>query len=497
MLLVSAIPLVFSVVVVNQILKDTVALGFDKSVEESLSHSVDTHRRYIKARRRAVLLETRLLAHNPALREALSAGEKKKAQAKLEGWIERTSDDHMRAASIEITQVAGEGSERFGTLRVSSSAEIDKKEWRAKVMSARVSAPGEKRFELKITWVVPWALFREYEDLGQVERSFAQLEQSQGALSSVYTQTFMVFSFAMLAITFLAGFFWSRATTGRLRRLAKATALVGRGDLDIQVKVQGQDEIAALTEAFNRMVSELNSAALRLAYLERVSAWQEIARRLAHEIKNPLTPILLAVQQLDHKFEDYIHDPQRYRSLVSDSMEIVGEEVESLRTLVREFSNFARLPKVAPEPADAAAFLRDLVRTNPQFAPHVQGVTAPETVETSLDSTMMRRALINLIENAQQAIDDAGLDTPGSITLSVSDSGEAAIITIEDTGPGIDPAHLPRLFDPYFTTKSEGTGLGLAIVRKIILEHGGDISTESPLSQRGGARFTITLPRAS
>ena len=497
MLLVSAIPLLFSVVVVDQLLKDTVSLGFDDRVEQSLGSSVDTHRRYIKVLRRSVVLETRILAHDTTLKALLEAepvsGES--IEAHLSRWSEQVEDDHKGVAALELRQTEGPGQESFTPLLIDSHAAYPEEKWRAKALSALISTQGARRFELKVTWVVPWALFREFEDLGHIGRTFTQLERRQNTLTSGYTKTFIAFSFAMLAVTFLAGFLWSRSTTGRLGRLARATAQVGRGDLDVQVEVEGKDEIAQLTAAFNRMVGELRTAGTRLAYLERVSTWQEIARRLAHEIKNPLTPILLAVQQLDRKFDDYHERPERYRRLVSDAMEIVGEEVESLRKLVREFSDFARLPKVAPEPTDAAEFIQDLVRTNPQFAPHVEVVEAEGSVMVGLDGTMMRRALINLIENAQQAIDNAGYEAPGTITLRVREEQDAALIIIEDRGPGIAPEHLERLFDPYFTTKSEGTGLGLAIVRKIILDHGGDIQASSPLTDEGGARFTISLPR--
>ncbi len=521
MLLVSAIPLIVSALVADRLLEDTVAIGFDARLEGGLEAAVETHRRYIQVRRRAVVLETRDLAHDPSFLALLDADPPAPAalQTWLAAWIEQVSDPHMDVAMIELRPADGA---QTPPLRLDRRDKFPEDRWRTKAQGAIARTERGARFELTVTYVVPWALFREFEDLGHLGRTFDQLERRQASLTTGYTRTLVAFSGAVLAVTFLAGFLWSRATTSRLGRLARATEQVGRGNLDVQVPVQGRDEIAQLTEAFNRMVAEIRQSRDRLAYLERVSTWQEIARRLAHEITNPLTPILLAVQQLDRKFEDYQDQPERYRRLVSDSMEIVSEEVESLRKLVREFSDFARLPRVDPEPTDVERFLRELIRTNPQFAPHV---AAPDDLDESLDpgsesdrephegraraaaagdpltagvdATMMRRALLNLVENAQQAIDRAGLPAEGAITLRVErgDPGSVRIV-VEDRGPGVAPEHLGSLFDPYFTTKSDGTGLGLAIVKKIVLDHGGDIIVESPLDERGGTRFTLTLPRA-
>jgi signal transduction histidine kinase len=178
-------------------------------------------------------------------------------------------------------------------------------------------------------------------------------------------------------------------------------------------------------------------------------------------------------------------------------MEIVGEEVEALRRLVQEFSDFARLPRVQPVETALRPYLEELLRTNPQFETHL---TEPQwlvagPVRAAVDPLLMRRVLINLLQNACDAVREAGAPPEGSVTLRLCVTGAEALIEVEDRGEGVPEANLARLFDPYFTTKDDGTGLGLAIVKKIIIEHGGDIEVASPPPhQAQGALFTVRLP---
>lgn len=517
MLMVSVVPLAFSAVLVNQLFRDAVTLAFDQEVKDDLDQATKTHRSYIKLRRRALTLETNRLMHDPALLTALNQ-DTGVLRAHLEGWIQQVEDPDMRVASVAVRSITPGGDSRPPSpstapqkttqdadvlINIDERAKYEAHLWRSKAVKVRLKDADGRAHELSVTWAVPWAMFKRFEEAGKVRRTVDNMAKRQNALTRANTVAFAVLAGAILCVTFLAGVLMARATTKRLALLANATAQVGRGDLDIQVPVRGQDEIAQLTDAFNKMVVELRQARDRLAYLERVSTWQEIARRLAHEIKNPLTPILLAIQQLDRKFNDYRDQPGRYRRLVSDAVEIVGEEVDSLRTLVQEFSDFARLPQVVPAPTDAAQWTRELLRTNPQLASHVEGVEVVDEdpdapIMTALDNTMMRRAMINLMVNAQQAVDNFKGEAARSVRVKVERLSEGgARFVVEDRGPGVSAEHLEQLFNPYFTTKSDGTGLGLTIVKKIILDHGGDIRCESPIHDDHGARFIIDLPHAT
>ena len=303
----------------------------------------------------------------------------------------------------------------------------------------------------------------------------------------------------MLAL--LLGTLLTRATTRRLDRIVSAAGRVGAGDLTVRVEDHHRDEIGDLSREFNSMVQDLRDSHDRVAYLQRVSAWQEIARRLAHEIKNPLTPILLAMQQLDTKFEQYLGRPERFRPLLKEALEIVQEEVGTLRSLVREFSQFGRLPQVTPEAVGVAGFVEDFVKTNPQLTQQaairvvVQPLAQKSRVE--LDAVLMRRALVNVIQNAIDAANEKHGGEPGAIAidLSLSRDDDRLIVAVEDNGPGIEPQRLARVFEPYFTTKQTGTGLGLPIVKKIVLDHGGWVTLENR-EESEGCRLVMSFPVA-
>ncbi|WP_404800644.1 sensor histidine kinase [Anaeromyxobacter paludicola] len=179
--------------------------------------------------------------------------------------------------------------------------------------------------------------------------------------------------------------------------------------------------------------------------------------------------------------------------LLRDAGEIVREEVSTLRRLTEDFSAFAKLPEVRPEPADLSEVVAEFLRTSPQLSEEaeVTFAAAGEPCPVALDRTLFRRALANLTKNAVEASRPAR----ARLDLAVRRQGGRALLTVADRGPGIPPAALPRVFDPYFTTKQDGTGLGLAIVKKIVLQHGGEIAA-SPRTG-GGAAFEVRLPLAA
>ncbi len=272
-----------------------------------------------------------------------------------------------------------------------------------------------------------------------------------------------------------------------MARLAQATERVARGDLDFDIPLRGRDEITELTGAFNTMITEVKGARERIVFLEKVSGWQEFARRLAHEIKNPLTPIQLAIQELRRRTPE---EPAEFKRFVDDAADMVEEEIASLTRLVDEFSQFARLPEVVPEEVELKGFIEEFLAAYNRFEPDaVVTLDLPaEPVPASIDRVLMRRVLANLATNAIQA---AG---PGKarLRLSVVQTEGATELKIEDNGPGVPDDTASKIFEPYFTTKSDGTGLGLAIVKKIVLQHRGTIALGR--GPEGGAAFTISLP---
>jgi signal transduction histidine kinase len=308
-----------------------------------------------------------------------------------------------------------------------------------------------------------------------------------------------------IGITVTIGTLLARSVTRRIGGLAAATQTVASGDLTVRVPEQGNDELTDLSRSFNRMLSEVEMNRARVEFLQRMSTWQEMARRLAHEIKNPLTPILLAVEECHRKYDG--SDPN-FRKLLDTTLEIVEEEVGTLRRLVGEFSSFARLPRAELAEGDLGDFLRDqashahLVRdesdpTRSQTPPfgsskvEVAWKIPDEPMPANIDRQMLRQVLSNILRNATQAV--VAHRGQGRVEVSVTPEREAFIVNIDDDGPGVPEPMRDSVFDPYVTTKADGTGLGLSIVKKIVVEHGGTVDVApSPL---GGARFRIRIPR--
>ncbi len=288
----------------------------------------------------------------------------------------------------------------------------------------------------------------------------------------------------------LIGLLVARRTARDLDQLVAGSLAAARGDLDHRVPVRSEDEVGAVAAAFNFMMEDLRSSKERLVIAERIAAWQEIARRLAHEIKNPLTPIQMAMDTLRKSWRK---QHPSFGEILEESTSTVMEEADRLKHIVSEFSGFARMPKPEFQRLD----LNELVRSALAL---YQGGAAP--IEISLfaslpqidaDKNQLNQVVLNLVENARDAI---GQRPDGHITVStrLGEAGDRAMLIVEDNGPGIPGDLKDKVFAPYFTTKHAkgGTGLGLAIVHRIISDHGGRIVVAD--TPGGGARFAIELP---
>jgi two-component system nitrogen regulation sensor histidine kinase NtrY len=358
-------------------------------------------------------------------------------------------------------------------------------------------APGP---ELVAVFAADKARFDELAEASQFVESYRKIERRRVADERSYVLAFA----ALLGLTILlavgVGSALARDVAKRVVGLAQATQRVAAGDLSVRVPETGADELGALAREFNRMLAEVEASRARIEYLQRISAWQEMARRLAHEIKNPLTPIQLAVQEIHRRYEGGSAD---FQKLLDTTLEVVEDEVGTLRRLVGEFSDFARLPQAELEPADLSDFLRELAERPllgdderpssagpPGAGQKIEFEIPASEAPASIDRQMLRRVIINLVRNAAQAL--SGAKRAGRVLVSLTRQGDTFCLDVDDDGPGIPSELRQSIFDPYVTTKTEGTGLGLAIVKKIVVEHHGTIAAEeSPL---GGARLRIRLP---
>jgi two-component system nitrogen regulation sensor histidine kinase NtrY len=399
-------------------------------------------------------------------------------------------DDLLHARLLEGATVIDEWHAPSEVLKGAREAPPFIAEVAARPPGERAQGPQPPRI-LELTFGIPIKMYGKFLELTTALDAEKQRDRVYDLYVGSHMREYLKFVLGLLFVVPLAGLVIARRATRRVARMHDAARRVGEGDLTVQVAPTGRDELDELGRAFDRMVRELADTRSRLEYLQKVSAWQEVARRLAHEIKNPLTPIQLAVQELASKYRG---DDPAYRRLLGTATEILNEEITSLRRLVDDFSAFAKLPKVAPAPLDLGAFVAEFARLHPEWQPHIE-VSAPATPVTApCDRMLFGRVLANLVENAVQAAEGAGRTPRVRLSVEARPARGRAAILVDDNGPGVPPADRQRVFDPYLTTKPNGTGLGLAIVRKIVIDHGGDVSIAPTPSPLDGARFVVEIP---
>jgi nitrogen fixation/metabolism regulation signal transduction histidine kinase len=296
----------------------------------------------------------------------------------------------------------------------------------------------------------------------------------------------------MLAI--LLGSWAAARVTRPVEELARAAQNVTAGEWDTRVEVHGGDEIAQLAESFNRMTAELLAQKERLVQTERVAAWRELARRLAHELKNPLFPLQLTVENLV-RARAQAQSPEQFDEVFQESSSTLLAEISNLKTIIGRFSEFSKMPHPQLQAIQVNEILRGVVKLY-QAQLRAPGRAAidcqlelDESVGTiAADPDLLHRALSNLVLNAMDAMPNGG-------TLRVRSRRDdaKAIIEIGDTGSGLTREECERIFTPYYTSKQHGTGLGLAIVQSVVSDHGGRISVQSEPGR--GTTFVIELPQ--
>ena len=277
----------------------------------------------------------------------------------------------------------------------------------------------------------------------------------------------------------------------RIQKLVQGFIRYAERDDTFRFSQHAHNELGLLSKQFNNMADELDDNRAQAIGLEKLASWQTIARKMAHEIKNPLTPIQIMIAQLKRHYEGT--DPE-YSKLLDKAHDVILEEVQSLRRMVDDFSQFAQLPSPRFASCNVVSCAKQTIAlAEGSYAPHViKFDSTSESITAEIDEQLIRHALHNLIKNAAEA--DPESDSP--IILRLGDNATNIIIEIEDHGPGIPEDLKQSIFEAYVTTKhtgpSPGMGLGLAICQKIVLEHSGKIALES---EPGRTIFRITIPR--
>jgi two-component system nitrogen regulation sensor histidine kinase NtrY len=321
------------------------------------------------------------------------------------------------------------------------------------------------------------------------------LGSPQGELVLLRRQILKIAGIVALAAIFvglLTSWWVSSRITRPIEELSNGARDVASGRWDTRIDVHGSDEIGQLADAFNHMTRTLAAQKEKLVQTERVAAWRELARRLAHELRNPLFPLQITVENLQRARQ---LSPSQFQEVFAEGTATLKAELANLNSIVGRFSDFSKMPAPQFTRVNVNETLRNAVRL---FEPQFTAVGRPSITteffpteslpEIDADPDLLHRAFQNLVLNALDAM-PAG----GTITLRTSDSEETVCIEVADTGKGLTPEECSRLFTPYYTTKHLGTGLGLAIVQSVVSDHHGTITVSS--EEGRGATFRIELPK--
>jgi signal transduction histidine kinase len=292
----------------------------------------------------------------------------------------------------------------------------------------------------------------------------------------------------LLLTSILVAYFISSRITLPLRLIREHLQGVQFGKNPTPIRYRSDDELGILVAEYNRKVDELAESAELLARSERESAWREMARQIAHEIKNPLTPMKLNIQFLQRT------DPKtvdNYPEILNRVTRTIIEQIDNLSAIATEFSNFAKIPRAHNERFNLSKRIEEIIPLfdysgDCKIKTHFKGA---ESLEVFADKEQFSRAIINLVKNAIQAVPD---NRNGEITIAVENHTTNAVVSVADNGKGISEELLTSIFVPNFTTKTSGTGLGLAITKGIVENFGGEIWFETELDQ--GTTFFIRIP---
>lgn len=329
--------------------------------------------------------------------------------------------------------------------------------------------------------------------LGYLNQTHQSLENFK-SLSSHYSHlhlTFLVFFGLLALILLLTSIWWGLMLSNNLirpiRKIIAAAEHVSQGNLKIKVDIPNlHNELDDLALSFNRMVSQLQRQQHDLALSQRKAAWADVARKIAHEIKNPLTPIQLSAERLKRRYLKEIHsDPQTFQACI----DTIVRQVASIGNLVKEFSSFARMPEPQIQTIDVAELAHHLVCLQQQAYPGIEFIfQSPKELTWSADPNYFSQLFLNLLQNAINALVESHTSSP-KIWLSLGVNAEGLWVVFEDNGPGFPLEHREKLLEPYYTTREKGTGLGLAIVSRIVSEHNGFVE----LSDREGGGAQVIL----
>jgi nitrogen fixation/metabolism regulation signal transduction histidine kinase len=349
---------------------------------------------------------------------------------------------------------------------------------------------GGRHFRVVLTMGYPRNWVSISNDIGMARGEAGGISEFLPRYRFILAGLYLLFCLPMLLVAILLALRMSDIILRPVSALEQATVRIAKGNFAVRLLSRSQNDFAALTTSFNHMVGELERFRSIMLQNEKISVWQDIAQKLAHEIKNPLTPIRLSAERVLRRYKA---DPGSALEIVEPAMLAILQEVEGLTAMLADFKSFARLPEPQFDWTNVKDLMDDIVMmyasSNPSVRIDASGLG--QRLFLRADKGHLRQLFVNLINNAVDAMGGSGRIAIRADLVKRSNSSYCRL-QVQDSGPGIPEDIRDKLFTPYFTTKENGTGLGLSIVEHIVIDHKGEIWFES---ERGkGTTFFIDLP---
>ena len=320
---------------------------------------------------------------------------------------------------------------------------------------------------------------------------FLNYQRNQQQFTTLLYFFYAFFTFPLILISILISFMLSDDVIRPIVSLEAATRRVADGDYSYRILTRSGDELSNLIRSFNSMMGELENSRKKILQTEKITAWQEIARQLAHELRNPLTPIKLSSERIMRKYRT---DPENIGKIIESAIPGIIQEVNSLDNMLHEFRDFSQLPSPTLRSENLSALIAETIESYRNSYSNISFVfnNDDHAIMLNIDSIQIKRVFSNLVKNACEAIDTEYGKISVQTDLVRKGNSSYCRIRIQDTGTGIDVEKQEQVFNPYFTTKPEGSGLGLPIVERIIFDHKGQIWFETDVGH--GTTFFIDLP---
>ena len=476
---------------------------FDKQITRAVNNSFDVAKNYLEESKENVLSDLILMSVglNRASGFYYSNPNRFKQIMRSEKFLRRIDDVYLidSVGNILLSDVRDITEEFVGPAEEAYNQALE-----GKPVFVEDSLENKTTVMMKLTSLVDTYLYisRNIDEeilryLNETEEAvsfYYSVENSQTGIKVTFAIIYIIVVTLLLFLSTAIAITFASRLTKPIINLIGASDSISKGALDVKVpEVEADDEFRELNKNFNQMIERLKEQQDKLLITERYEAWESVARKLAHEIKNPLTPIQLSIDSLREKYKDKLgHENKDFEKY----LETINRQIKDIEKLVNEFSNFARMPRPILKKIDIIKLIDkslDFIKLTTKNSINLVKKTNKQFING--DEDQLNRVFINLIKNSEESISEHLQKDPnfkGNIDIEIAANNDYIVIRIIDNGTGITDAK--KAMTPYFTTKNTGTGLGLPIVTKIINEHSGNFLIRNRQDKKG-ALVTITLPK--